>query len=80
MYSKNNLIQFLETPSPKEIEAHQNSLLQKQLAYLATHSTFYQTLFKKHQIDWKQIKTVHDLEVIPVTTKNDLQEFNLEVV
>ena len=75
MFSKNALTS-IELQSIEEIKEFQNQKLQEQIKYLATHSKFYQDLFKKHQIDWQSIQTTEDLKLIPVTTKNDLQEFN----
>ena len=75
MFSKNALTS-LELQSIEEIKEFQNQKLQEQIKYLVTHSKFYQELFKKYQIDWQSIQTTEDLKLIPVTTKNDLQEFN----
>lgn len=43
---------------------------------LKERSSFYQKRFKSLRIDPETIKTVNDLPHIPVTTKQDLQEFN----
>ncbi|HCC93159.1 MAG TPA: phenylacetate--CoA ligase, partial [Flavobacteriaceae bacterium] len=73
MFSKNALTS-IELQSIEEIKEFQNQKLQEQIKYLATHSKFYQDLFKKYQIDWQSIQTTEDLKLIPVTTKNDLQQ------
>ena len=75
MFSKNALTS-LELQSIEEIKEFQNQKLQEQIKYLATHSKFYQDLFKKYQIDWQSIQTTEDLKLIPVTTKNDLHQYN----
>ena len=75
MFSKNALTS-IEFKSSEEIKEYQNQKLQEQLKYLATHSKFYQDLFEKNQIDWQSIRSIEDLVKIPVTSKNDLQQFN----
>ena len=75
MFSKNALTS-IEFKSSEEIKEYQNQKLQEQLKYLVTHSKFYQDLFEIHQIDWKSIQSIEDLVKIPVTSKNDLQQFN----
>ncbi|NCC09472.1 MAG: phenylacetate--CoA ligase family protein [Bacteroidia bacterium] len=70
---KNPDIQFR---SATEIKAYQESRLTEELAYLQAHSPFYQQMFKEHQIDLTAIKTIEDLQHIPVTTKTDLQLHN----
>ena len=75
MFSKNALTS-IEFKSSEEINKFQIIQLQEQLKYLATHSKFYQDLFEIHQIDWKSIQSIEDLVKIPVTSKNDLQQFN----
>jgi len=77
MFSKNALTS-IELQSIEEIKEFQNQKLQEQIKYLATHSKFYQDLFKKYQIDWQSIQTTEDLKLIPVTTKNDLQQCNFD--
>ncbi len=66
----------IETRSPAEIKAYQESRLKELLRYLKEHSPFYSELFKKHKIDIKEIKTLEDLTRIPVTTKDHLQKRN----
>lgn len=78
MYPQNSQKESIERLSIEEIKAFQNQKLQEQIAYLATHSKFYQDLFEQHQLDWKLIKSTEDLKLIPVTTKNDLQQRNLD--
>src|SRR5690606_31027747 len=46
------------------------------LSYLKNYSSFYQQMFKTHQIDIESIKTLEDLAQIPTTSKEDLQEYN----
>jgi len=49
---------------------------QKQLLYLQKNSKFYKKLFKDNAIDISEIRTVADLRRIPLTTKEDLQNYN----
>ena len=62
--------------STDEIRNFQNARLGETLAYLAAHSPFYRRLFAEHKIHIAQIRTLADLERIPVTTKQDLQQYN----
>ncbi|MBA5792089.1 AMP-binding protein [Flavobacterium sp. xlx-214] len=70
------MIPEIETKSLAEIEALQNTLLQKQIAYLMQHSPFYQRKFRAENIDVKSIQTIADLQKISVTTKADIQLYN----
>ncbi len=63
----------IEKKSLSEIKLYQEKKLQELLPYLKTNSVFYSRLFKKHNIDIRDIKTMEDLTKIPVTTKDDLQ-------
>ncbi|MGV0756954.1 phenylacetate--CoA ligase family protein [Empedobacter brevis] len=78
MYSQNSPQKAIEYCSVEEIKEFQNQKLTKQIAYLAAHSKFYQTLFQENNIDWRSIQSIDDLKLIPVTTKNDLQQHNLD--
>ena len=78
MFSKNIQQTSLETLFPEEIEKFQNQKLQNQMKYLALHSRFYQRMFSENEIDWKLIRTLNDLKQLPVTTKNDLQQYNAD--
>ncbi|CAM4128530.1 phenylacetate--CoA ligase family protein [Gillisia hiemivivida] len=66
----------IQTSSIEKIARIQWLELQKQLLYLQKNSKFYKQLFKVHAIDVSEIKTEADLKRIPVTTKEDLQQFN----
>ena len=58
------------------IKKFQEEKLREDLQYLNAHSRFYQNLFQKEKIDIQKIKTLEDLQHIPVTTKEDLQLHN----
>lgn len=66
----------IETKSSSEINSLQEKLLQQQLAYISKNSKYYQRIFQQNGIDFEKIKTLEDLRKIPVTTKDDLQQFN----
>lgn len=74
---KNPDIQYL---SSAEIKQWQEARLAETLTYLQAHSRFYQSLFSEHSIDINQIKSIEDLQQIPVTTKTDLQLHNDDFV
>lgn len=61
-----------------EIQQLQLSRLKALLQHVAQHSPFYRRLFSEHSIDITSIKSLGDLTMIPVTTKNDLQNFNFD--
>jgi len=66
----------IEKKSLKEIKAYQESRLPELLSYLKKKSVFYAELFEKNDINIESIKKLEDLNSIPVTTKDDLQQRN----
>ena len=74
------LIPQLETKSLQEIEQFQEKKLHDLLFYVSTHSKFYQSRFKEKNIDILTIKTLSDLQNIPVTTKDDLYNSNNDFI
>lgn len=73
MFEQHPEIQF---KSPAEIAEFQNKQLQKQMQYIKERSPFYKRLFSQNNINFDDIKTVADLQKVPVTTKQDLQLYN----
>jgi phenylacetate-CoA ligase len=67
--------QKLEFCSADEIRTTQERLLKCHLEYVASHSPFYQTMFREHGIDITDI-TLDSLTVIPFTDKKILGEQN----
>ncbi len=63
----------IEYAQANEIRQFQEKQLKIFLEYLQNNSPFYTELFKKNQIDISEIRTLKDLEKIPVTTKDDIQ-------
>jgi len=70
------MIPEIETLSKTEIKEIQEKGLREALAYALRHSSFYQKLFRKHNLDHTKIKTIEDLTAIPPTTKDDMQNYN----
>lgn len=70
------MIPKIELADTAEIKALQEQKLQETLAYVNAHSPYYQRLFANRNIDISQIKTLEDLALLPVTTKEDLQQNN----
>ncbi|MBP3270489.1 MAG: AMP-binding protein [Bacteroidales bacterium] len=66
----------IEFQPAEEIKAYQERRLAEALEYLNDNSPYYRRLFKAHNIDVKQIRTIEDLQGIPFTKKDDLQLFN----
>jgi phenylacetate-CoA ligase len=62
--------------APAVQQAHQSDALRSLLQYLQSRSPFYQRLFREHHININNIKTVHDLPLLPTTTKSDMQAHN----
>ena len=65
----------IQFKSPAEIKAFQEAGLKDELQNLQANSKYYRNLFNKNRIDVSQIKTIEDLQKIPVTTKKELQQY-----
>lgn len=63
-------------PNQEDIRKMQESKLQELLQYLQQRSPFYQRMFSERQIDLKRIRGLTDLNELPVTVKEDLQQHN----
>ncbi len=70
------MIPKIETASQKEIKIFQEQKLIETLTYVNDNSPYYKRLFKKEKIDIKSIRTLEDLKLLPVTSKEDLQKNN----
>ena len=70
------MIPKIETASTEEIKIFQEQKLLELLAYVNEKSPFYKELFTTNNIDISTIKTIEDLQLLPVTTKEDLQKYN----
>lgn len=70
------MIPHIEKQTTAEIKAFQELKLQEVLQYVSANSVYYQNLFQEHNIDISKINTLEDLQLIPTTTKEDLQRNN----
>lgn len=70
------MIPKIELADPSEIKASQEEQLVKALDYVSKNSPYYKRLFEAQNISVSDIKTLEDLQKLPVTTKADLQQFN----
>lgn len=70
------MIPNIEQATTSEIKNLQEEKLAELLQYLSSHSAYYQRVFSTQNIDIKSIKTIEDLTQIPITTKDQLQEYN----
>lgn len=66
----------IEKSSKDEINKLQEQLLQETLHYVKSNSEYYKAVFLEQNIDVNAIKTIADLQQLPVTTKDDLQKNN----
>lgn len=66
----------IEKASIREIKEVQEQKLQELLVYLEVHSPFYRRIFRENNIRVADIRTLEDLQNIPTTTKNDIQQNN----
>jgi phenylacetate-CoA ligase len=71
-------IPHIETQPPNDIHQLQELKLSELLTYVTSNSKFYQTRFKEYGIDSSTIKTLADLQQLPVTTKDDLYKHNFD--
>jgi len=62
--------------SKEQIKKLQEAKLQETLSYLQQYSPFYRQLFAGAAINTASIKTMADLQQLPLTTKEDLQQRN----
>ena len=70
------MIPKIETATTEEIKSFQEQKLLELLTYVNENSPYYKRLFAKENIDIKSIKTLEDLQLLPVTSKEDLQKYN----
>ncbi|MDR0893698.1 MAG: AMP-binding protein [Prevotellaceae bacterium] len=68
----------IEYQPVEQINALQEILLCKALAYLKKHSPYYRRMFTEHDIDIRCITHIDDLTQLPFTEKRDLQLHNQE--
>ena len=71
-----NTIPHIESQLSIQIDQFQEIKLAELLDYVNTYSVFYKTRFKENGINISNIKTLEDLQQLPVTTKDDLYSYN----
>jgi len=62
----------------REISRLQDDLLVKHIRYVSEHSPFYRRLFQEEGVGPGAIVSARDLELLPLTTKEDLESHNLD--
>ena len=65
---------------PEQTRARQLQKLRAMLVHCAEHVPYYRSLFDSAGISPDEIRTVHDLKKVPVTTKDDLRAAGTERV
>lgn len=70
----------LNTSSLNKINLFQQQELKKLLQYINQNSPFYKRLFTANAIDISTINSISDLQKIPFTTKEDLQQHNNDFI
>ncbi|CAM4271752.1 phenylacetate--CoA ligase family protein [Flavobacterium terrigena] len=70
------MIPHIEKQSLDEIKAFQELKLQEVLQYVNANSVYYKNLFQENNIDLSKINTLEDLQLIPTTTKEEIQKNN----
>ncbi|HHT9145474.1 MAG TPA: phenylacetate--CoA ligase family protein [Candidatus Wunengus sp. YC61] len=74
---ENNLVKkTLEFKSKQTIEDEQIRLLREMVCYAGKRSPFYKSMFRKKGIKHVDLKTIHDLTVLPLTSREQLQKYN----
>lgn len=77
MYEQQQRLSFA---SKSEIEAYQSKAFIELIEYVSEKSPFYSALFNSNNIDIKNIKSIHDLVKLPVTTKDDIAKNNQDFI
>jgi phenylacetate-CoA ligase len=68
--------QSISFKSKREIENYQLELLLNQLEYVSEHSPFYKEKFGANKTDLSKIKSLSDLKLLPLTSKEELAQNN----
>lgn len=70
----------IQFQSADKIKKFQETRLEESLKYLQEHSAFYKRMFNERDVDISKIKTIEDLQHLPVTTKDDLQQYSQDFI
>ena len=68
--TRNPEVQFL---SREQIREYQQRRLAEELRYIGRNSKFYREMFSNEGVDITRIRTLEEMQWLPVTTKQDLQ-------
>jgi len=68
----------LEFKSREAIEKDQVNRLRALIKYVSQESPFYKRIFKRRGITYFDIKSMKDIQKLPITTKAQLQKYNYE--
>lgn len=74
----NKFLPAIEFASPDEIVAFQLEKMKQMLRFLDANSVFYKRHFSSYGINVTAIQSFSDLQRIPPTVKDDLQNFNMD--
>lgn len=74
------MIPEIEKASSQQIKLFQEEKLKELLQYVNKNSKYYQRVFAERNIDIESIHTLKDLVHIPVTTKDQLQQYNNDFI
>jgi len=64
----------------KTAKMEQWKLFKRQFEYISENSPYYKRLFKEKAISTEDIKSFDDLQKLPITSKEDLQQYNSEFI
>lgn len=70
------MIPEIEKATTAEIKTFQESRLKELIRYLGKNSPYYRRVFRNYKISPADINFLEDLAKLPVTTKEDLQQYN----
>jgi len=68
----------LQNESPEKVFQIQNDNFISHLKYAEANSPFYKKLFKKNNIDINSITSIENINMLPFTSKEDINKFNRE--
>lgn len=68
----------LEFKSKETIEKDQANRLRALIKYVSQKSPFYKRVFKKIGLTYSDIKSIKDIQKLPITSKAQLQKYNYE--
>lgn len=75
-----NFFPEIEKQNLNKINKYQDEQLHKLTGYLNSQSPYYSNLFRKFHIDPGSINKLSDLVRLPVTTKDDIQQYNEDFI